>query len=307
MQKLLQKSLSGQFNDSAPLIVIVGQTASGKSALAMSIAAEYDCEIICADSRTVYREMDIGTAKPTMSDQKAVPHHLLDIVYPSERLSAHKFVQLAQKSMKDIWAKGKIPIVVGGSGMYIDALIFGYNFERKQDGVKDERTEPDELIALQQRVRDRYGADVSDDDYMNERRLRSILERGIVSSSDRSTLKYECILIGLLVDGSELKQRIEVRTSQMFDFGFVEEVTYLQKRYGELAPGLQTTGYQEVVQGLSVGLDVSDIQAAVNRSTWQLARKQRTWFKRNPFIHWVKDEAAARREIAIYMGKSDIQ
>lgn len=307
MQKSLQKSPNDRFNQPGPLIVIVGQTASGKSSLAMKIAAEYDGEIICADSRTMYRGMDIGTAKPSISDQKAVPHHLLDIVNPSERISAHKFVQLAQKTMNDIWVKDKLPIVVGGSGMYIDALVFGYSFKRKPGEATDKSLTPASLVDLQQRVRDRYGSDVSDDDYKNERRLRAILDRGIVSTSDRFALNYECICIGLQVDDIELKQRIEARTSQMFALGFVEEVIGLQARYGESAPGLQATGYREVVRGLSMGLDVLEIQTSVNRATWQLARKQRTWFKRNTYIHWVKGEASAQREVAIYMGQSEIQ
>lgn len=307
MQKSPQKYLSGQIKGSAPLIIIVGQTASGKSALAMSLAAEYDSEIICADSRTLYREMDIGTAKPSIADQKSIPHHLLDIVDPSERISAHKFVQLAQKSMHDIWAKGKVPMVVGGSGMYVDALVYGYSFERKRDDATEESFALVGLADLQQQVRDRYGSLVSDDDYKNERRLRAILDRGISNNSDRSALKYECIFIGLQIDDSVLKQRIEVRTNQMFESGFVDEVIGLRERYGESAPGLQATGYREVVQGLAMGLDVSEIKMAVKRATWRLARKQRIWFKRNPYIHWVKDETAARREIAIYMGKSEIQ
>lgn len=307
MQKSPQKYLSGQINSTGPLIIIVGQTASGKSALAMSLAAEYDSEIICADSRTLYRGMDIGTAKPSIADQKSIPHHLLDIVDPSERISAHKFVQLAQKSMHEIWANGKIPIVVGGSGMYVDALVYGYTFERKRDDATEESLALVGLAGLQQRVRDRYGSQVTGDEYKNERRLRAILDRGISSNSDRSALKYECIFIGLQIDDSVLKQRIEVRTNQMFESGLVDEVIGLRERYGESAPGLQATGYREVVQGLAMGLDVSEIKVAVRRATWQLARKQRTWFKRNPYIHWVKDETAARREIAIYMGKSEIQ
>lgn len=306
LQKSPRKSKSALFNRSGPLVVIVGQTASGKSALAMQIAKKHDGEIVCADSRTVYKGMDIGTAKPPKADQKKVQHYLLDIVDPSERMSAHDFVRLSKKALNSIWSRNKLPIVVGGSGMYIDALIFGYTF-RNNDVVPLKRYEQMSLSQLQSEAKQRFGGVISEQDYKNPRRLQALLQRGFASNNDRSALNLDCLVLGLELSDGVLKERIRLRTKEMFTDGFTNEVKRLLKKYPPSAPGLQATGYREVVDGLENGLDKDKIAQAVERATWQLARKQRTWFRRNKHIQWMQSSDQAIREVSIYLEQSKLQ
>mgnify|MGYP000858150630 CR=1 FL=1 len=303
LQKSQQKLQNEQLKQTGPLICIVGQTASGKSALAMQLAKHYDGEIVCADSRTMYRKMDIGTAKPSNADRKIVRHHLLDIVDPSERVSAHSFVQLAKKAIKAAWRRNKVPIVVGGSGLYIDALLFDYAFRSTLDTVENDVDSGLDLMQLQAEVRARYRDGVSQEDFRNPRRLAQILKRGLASDQDRHDIKYDCLIIGLEVEAETLRARITARTYQMLEAGLKEEVISIRDEYGEHAPGLQSTGYREMLQSS----DEATIAQRINAATWQLARKQRTWFRRNPYIRWCQSEDEAHTLVATYLAQSPLQ
>ncbi len=246
-------------NHQSPLLVIVGQTASGKSDLAMRLAEKLDGEIICADSRTVYKGMEIGTAKPSSDDQARVPHHLLDVVLPNETFTVVQFKKQADAAIKDIVLRGKIPILVGGSGLYIDSVIYDYQFP----------------------------APGSSRDVTNPR------HKAAQVSATKKPLRTNTLIIGIELPEAELKQRILERIEGMVEQGFIAEVSQLTAKYGPDIPPLQAPGYQAVNRYLQGELSLAEARAAFAHSDYTLARKQRTWFKRNSHIAWFTDQTAA--------------
>ncbi len=223
-----------------PLIVIVGPTASGKTSVAIELAKRLDGEIICADSRTVYKGMDIGTAKPTSDEQAQVPHWGIDLVSPGKRFTAADFKLYAERKIGEIRARGKTPMLVGGTGLYIDSVIFNFDFTNHKQHGDDWRQGPRERM----------------------------------------------IIAGIAVRREILRQRIYERVEQLFSNGVVEEATKLGKKYGWDAPAMTGNIYPIVHSYL--GKEV-DLEAAVDKSTtqdWQLAKRQMTWFRPNPFIQW---------------------
>lgn len=238
----------------APLIVIVGPTASGKTALAIEVAQKFDGEIICADSRTVYKYMDIGTAKPTNVERELVSHHLLDVVEPDEHFTVVDFKKLAKESIHDIHDRGKLPIMVGGSGLYIDAVLFDFEFAPKD--AKRDSTNPRHLDKSEPQIR--HG------------------------------MRDNTLLIGLNPDLEVIKQRITDRVDEMLSQGFENEVRYLYSKYGDGTKALQAPGYRafrDYIIENKISLD--EAKAQFIRNDYLLARRQRTWFKRNKSIHWL--------------------
>jgi tRNA dimethylallyltransferase len=236
------------------LIVIVGPTASGKSDLAMMIAKKFNGEIIAADSRTIYKGMDIGTAKPSTKDRKEVPHWGLDIVDPGQPFSAYKFKKYAKEVIADVQNRDKLPILVGGTGLYIDAVLFDYQFS-SPGNERDEQN--------------------------SRHRKRGSYE---VSSHDLEPSVY---LVGLKVEPKELKKNIDRRAEKIFSSGVVEESRQLLEKYGE--EKLEKTGgivYKVCPRLLRGEIQPPEALQLFKTADWQYARRQRTWFKRNKFIHW---------------------
>jgi tRNA dimethylallyltransferase len=269
------------------LIVIVGPTASGKTSLAIDIAKKYEGEIICADSRTIYRGMDIGTAKPTIKEQQEIKHYLLDILDPGQKFSAADFKEACNEAVKEILHRGKLPIIVGGSGLYLDAYLYDYQF-RDNDKSTIDTTEMSELelIELANKM---YPQEMSEIDSKNIQRVEQLIERGPVNKEDRKVIKIECKIIGLNPEKPNLKQNIELRTKEMLNKGFVQEVEQLQAKYGKECPSLQTIGYKQVNGMLNGNLEQNDVENTINKATIDLAKRQITWFKRNKSIEWVKN------------------
>lgn len=250
----------------SPLVVIVGETASGKSSLALKLAKKFDGEIISADSRTIYKGMDIGTAKPGELEQTQVRHHLLDIVEPDRIFNAAEFKNLATSAIEDIHRRGKLPIMVGGTGLYVDAIL--YDFAFSQPG--------------------------SERDPKNPRHLKST---GTIS---RRTLRPNTLIIGLKADRDELEKRIEKRVEAMFKRGLVSEVERLSNVYGWEAPGLQAIGYKE----FKTGQTPEETKMNIIRHTLQYAKRQRTWFKRNKSIHWKEKQIEAVELTTTFLNKN---
>lgn len=268
------------------IITIVGPTACGKSQVAMAIATEFDAEIICADSRTIYRGMDIGTAKPSDRDRQKVPHHLLDIVEPGQNYTVAQFVVDASAVITDIQARNKRAIIVGGSGMYVDALLYDYQF-RNSTGVEQayvETLSETELIELAQKL---YPQASSNYVLQNRRRVEQLLMRGPSNSADRSTQKLSTTIVGIVLNKDDLQINIANRTNSMLNNGFVQEVDKLVKKYGHLALFDETIGYKQVLGFLEGGVSESDLAPSINIATRQYAKRQLTWFKRNKAIIWV--------------------
>ncbi len=274
------------------LLVIVGPTASGKTSLAIDIAKEYDGEIICADSRTIYKGMDIGTAKPSKEERQEIRHHILDIIEPGMVFSAADFKKACAEAVEDIRSRGKLPIIVGGSGMYIDAYLFDYQFRSSKSEVDVSEMTDDQILDIANKT---YPEAMKDIDHRNIQRVVQLLERGPVDKSDTKMLKIKCKVVGINPEILILKQNIEGRTKQMLSNGFVQEVESLRKKYGAECSTLQTIGYKQVNALLNGKLDLNDVENTINRATQNLAKRQITWFKRNKAIDWVQNSDKAKK------------
>ncbi len=266
------------------LLVVVGETASGKSALALKLAQQFDGEIICADSWTVRREVDIGTAKPSVAEQAMVPHHLLDVAGPCEDFTAAVFQRLANQAIKDIADGGKLPIMVGGTGLYIDGVLYNYGF--LPAGDRGERTtlnemSTDELLAKI----DELGIDPSDVDKRNKRRLIRLIETDGARPS-RQELRANTLIIGLRPDREELKQKIISRTDAMLADGLEAEVRQLSQRYGWGCEALKGVGYAQWRGYFEGTQTLAETRQKIIKATLDLAKRQRTWFKRNNCVQW---------------------
>ena len=271
-----------------PLIVIVGQTASGKSAIAMEIARRFNGEIICADSRTVYKGMDIGTAKPNTIDQAEIRHHVIDIVEPDQVFTAADFKRLALEAIADIGGRGKLPVMVGGTGLYIDGVIFDFAFLLPVQTEERERLQQLSVLELQQKLRDQ-GITLPENSNNPRHLIRALETNGAVPV--KSGLRSNTLVIGIEKSKIELTESIKRRTAVMIEKGLKAEVEKLADKYGWEAPGLSAVGYKEWKQHSSL----EEAEQAINHNSLQYAKRQRTWFRRNPNINWVKNSAEAVR------------
>lgn len=266
------------------LLVIVGETASGKSDLALKIAKRYRGEIISADSWTVYRGFDIGTSKPTITQQKAVKHHLIDIREATEGFNAPMFKDMAEKTIKDIQGRGKLPILVGGTGLYIDSLLYDYGFLDNSSPRERRRLDSMDLNDLLKAAA-RQGIDLSDIDIRNKRRvIRAIENQG--QKPTKGGLRPGALIIGLQVDNQELLGRIQKRTDQMIKAGLQQEVKALADKHGWDAEPMKGVGYRQWREYFEGHQTIDETRQRIISATMGLAKRQRTWFKRSQNIHW---------------------
>lgn len=268
----------------APLLTVVGETASGKSALALRLAKQYNGELICADSWTVRRDMNIGTAKPSADEQAAARHHLLDVVAPDEDFTAAVFKQLATEAIDDITSRGKLPILVGGTGLYVDGVLFDFSF--LPEGRPGEREVLNALTIPELLARiDAAGLDTSSVDIRNKRRLIRLLETNGAEPAQKA-LRGNTLIIGLQPERDELRDRIARRVDAMLAAGLEQEVRQLSQRYGWGCEGLKGIGYREWQDYFLGSQSLELTRQRIISSTMGLAKRQRTWFKRNKSIHW---------------------
>ncbi len=267
-----------------PVVVIVGPTASGKTSLAIDIAKQYDGEIICADSRTIYKEMTIGTAKPTMQDQQGIPHWGIDLVTPDERYTVAEFKQYADEKIADIRARQKLPLLVGGTGLYIDAVVFDYKFPSplsQNQRLQLEDLTPEELYEY---------CNINNIslpfDRHNKRRLIHAISTKHEEPKKNILPMGNSIIVGIATKKIVLNDRINQRAEQMFDDGVVKEATQLGKKYGWETEAMTASIYQIVQLYLVGGLSLQETVDKFTTKDRQLAKRQMTWFRRNPSIEW---------------------
>lgn len=266
-----------------PLIVILGPTASGKTAYAIRLARLIGGEVICADSRTVYRGMDIGTAKPTEPERAGVLHWGLDLIEPDQRYSLYDFQRYAMAKIAEIRQRQHVPLLVGGSGLYINSVIYDY---RLAGGDYDlatraelEKLPSDELRQLAIKQGAKLPRDLD-----NKRRLIRSLETGGVSNNC-GYLSRHTVVIGIAVDKEKLSQRISGRAEQMLERGLVDETDRLIARYGMVEP-LRRNAYGVVAKYLTGQIYEAELIEQISTKDRQLAKKQLTWW-RNP--RWASD------------------
>lgn len=266
------------------IIIIVGETASGKSSLALQLAQRFDGEIICADSSTVRRQASIGTAKPTADEQALVAHHLVDIIDPDQDFSAAKFQKLARAAVTDISSRSKLPIVVGGTGLYIDALLYDYSFLPSVSQESREELNSLDLEQLLDLIEDK-GYELGTIDTRNQRRLIRFIETGGVQPT-KQVMRQNTLVLGLEADRAVLHQRIAERVDAMLKQGLVQEVKALADSYSWRCQALTAVGYSQWQDYFSGDKTIEETRQSIVKATRDLAKRQRTWFKRNKSIQW---------------------
>lgn len=264
-------------------IFIVGPTASGKSAMALEIAQKHNGEIICADSRTIYRGLDIATAKPSKEERDQVAHYGIDVVDPDQAYSAAQFQRDAQSWISLINSKDKLAIVVGGTGLYIDGLLYGYEFGKPADEVGRKKLENYSVEALQFIVK-KQKIEMPENS-RNKRYLIRAIEQGGINRR-KSQLLPGSVVIGLKPPKEVLNERIEKRANGMVSSGAIYEAVWLYKTFGSHAPGARAPFYKAFEPYVNGAATLEECLSTFIRLDKQLAKRQLTWFKRNPDIAW---------------------
>jgi tRNA dimethylallyltransferase len=282
------------------VIAVIGPTASGKTALSIVLAKRFGGEIVSADSRQIYRGMDIGTAKPTVAERRAIPHHLIDIKYPDEDYTVATYQRDAIAAISGAAARGALPILVGGTGLYVRAVL--ENLVIPKTAANPElraRIEKDiarlgleamfkRLVAL-----DPEAANVVDP--KNPRRIVRALEVAITTGEPFTAQRkkneplYNALVLGFNPPAEVLRKRINQRVDEMMRAGLVDETVALIKKYGRSPVACDAIGYREVIAHLDGTLTLEGAIAAIKLNTWHYAKRQMTWFKRTPGVRWVKN------------------
>jgi len=284
-----------------PVIVLLGATATGKSSLAVDMACELGddgrpAEVVNADSMLVYRGMDIGTAKPTMAERRGVPHHLIDIMDISEPASVALFQGLARDVIAACRRRGVIPIVVGGSALYLHAIIDQFEFPPTSHTLRTRLTDEMDAIgveAMYDRLRSLDPQAASGIEPNNSRRIVRALESIQLTGTFRSTLPEwtyaldDVVQIGLDIDRAEMDARIAARVRKMWDQGFVSEVQdLLQHDLRESPTASRAIGYRQIIDYLDGEITEQQAKESTVVKTRQFSRKQLSWWRRDPRVHW---------------------
>ncbi len=292
-----------ELNNTNILPVILGPTASGKTELSLRLAEVYDCEIISADSRQIYRYMDIGTSKPDKSILESIPHHFIDILNPDENYSAGKFEHYGRIAIEAIRSRNHIPIVVGGTGLYIKALCEGlFNFsdpEQNQDIRKKLESELNEIgrDAFYEKLRAIDPITAAKYSDKNPRRIMRALEfyenTGIPLSEAQNEnntqgIQYDCLYFGISMERDNLYERINKRCEIMWGHGLIEETSkLLAMGYSKDLNSMNTIGYKEAIQYLEGKLRYDEGLELFKKNTRHFAKRQLTWFRKNEKIRWI--------------------
>jgi len=301
------------------VLILIGPTAVGKTDLSIELAQTLHCEIISADSRLFYRGMDIGTAKPTVEQQQMVPHHLIDIAEPDQVISLSIFQQMALQQIAEIGGRGKIPLIVGGTGQYIKAITEGWEIPPQ---------EPDERLrsaiekwggkigvaSLHQKLAIIDPAAAQKIEYQNIRRTVRALEvifltgKRFSEQKQKKTPQFNFWMIGLNCPRVELYARIDERIEKMFAEGLVEETEkLLALGFDSANPNLSAIGYREVGEYLAGKTSLADAKAMMKKKTREFVRRQANWFKlSDPSIHWYEMESNVKDQILCDLKESEI-
>lgn len=288
--------------DKLKVIVIAGPTASGKTKLAIELAKRINGEIISADSMQIYKDMTIGTAKPLPDEMDGIKHHLIDFVSPDERYSVAEFKKDAEKKIEEILADKKTPIVVGGTGLYIDALVYGIEYpdvnldeEYRNQLLEIANTEEglNQLYKQAKMIDELAAQKISPND---KKRIIRIIElynatgktkTELEVESRKNGVKYDYKVFAINMDREKLYERINLRVDMMINNGLIEEVEYILKKYKKFPTAMQGLGYKEVVEFLNGQLSKDEMIEKVKQETRRYAKRQLTWFRKNKEIVWV--------------------
>jgi tRNA dimethylallyltransferase len=287
------------YSFSKPLVVIVGPTAVGKTQISIQLAERFEGEIVSADSRLLYRGMDIGTAKPSLADRQRVPHHLIDIVNPDQVWSLALYQRAAYQAINDIHARGKLPFLVGGTGQYIRSIIQGWEIpsQHPNDQMREileawgNKIGPRELHRRLMQIDPQAGSKIEP---MNLRRTIRALEVIFSTGEKFSEQKrkegtnFGLLIVGLIIPREALYRRIDERIKGMLNGGLIDEVrSLLNQGFSKDLPTFSAIGYRQVIEYLNGQISIDEAEMEMKRLTRQFVRRQANWFKQDdPSIHW---------------------
>lgn len=296
------------------IIAIIGPTAVGKTALSFKLAERFQTELVSADAYQVYKGMDIGTAKATKDELATYRHHLIDIIEPNEDFSAAAFQEAARTTIEDLHERGKIPILVGGTGLYVQSLLEGYEFKAKHHSKEERQAASSRIAALSEEelkayITEKTGYEPPDwhELLSNSHRLVRLvgaIEKGegaaAVMPQKAGGPLYHAFVIGLSLPRQVLYERIEKRIDAMIESGWIDEVQQLlQDGVLPEAQAMKAIGYKELVLYLDGQLSLEAASELIKKRTRHFAKRQMTWFKRMPYIRWYeKDDFVTEDELA---------
>lgn len=283
------------------VIVICGPTASGKTALSIELAKKINGEIISSDSMQIYKYMDIGTAKPSKGEMQGIKHYLLDFVEPNQRYSVAEFKKDAESAIEEILAKGKIPIVVGGTGLYVDSLIYGIEYQdieldEKYRQELEERTQKEGLEKLYDEAKKIDPQAMEKISKNDQKRILRVLEIYKATGKNKTEqeiqsrkngVKYDYKVFAINLDREILYDRINKRVDIMIEQGLIQEVEKLLKRYSVFPTAMQGLGYKEVAEYLQGITSKEEMIEKLKMETRRYAKRQITWFKKNKQTIWI--------------------
>ena len=271
------------------VIAVVGPTASGKTAYAVNLAEKIGGEIVSADSRLVYKGFDIGTAKPSVEERKGIPHYMIDIAEPEDDYSAGLYVDAAKKIIKDIKSRGKIPIIAGGTGLYLNVLLMNYDLPRVAPDyeLREKLRQEVDLSGILAEFDPETAQLIDKNDRKKLIRAIEIVKvTGEPIRRRKNDSEYEVEWIGLNYPREVLYDRINKRVDLMFETGLIDETKRLLEKHGRIPNLLYTIGYQEVIQYLDGLLTLDEAVDKLKQNTRRYAKRQLTWFRKNPEIMW---------------------
>lgn len=296
------------------IIAIIGPTAVGKTALSFKLAERFQTELVSADAYQVYKGMDIGTAKATKDELATYRHHLIDIIEPNEDFSAAAFQEAARTTIEDLHERGKIPILVGGTGLYVQSLLEGYEFKAKHHSKEERQAASSRIAALSEEelkayITEKTGYEPPDWHELLSNSHRLVRLVGAIEKGDGAAAVmpqkaggplYHAFVIGLSLPRQVLYERIEKRIDAMIESGWIDEVQQLlQDGVLPEAQAMKAIGYKELVLYLDGQLSLEAASELIKKRTRHFAKRQMTWFKRMPYIRWYeKDDFVTEDELA---------
>lgn len=297
------------------VVVICGPTASGKTSLSIELAKKINGEIVSCDSMQIYKEMNIGTAKPTLEEMQGIKHYMIDIVSPNERYSVADYKKQAKQAIREILEKGKVPIVVGGTGLYVDSLIYEIEYqdiefdkeyrEKLEERVKQEGLE--ELYKEAEKIDPEAIQKISKND---QKRILRILEIYNATGknktqqeieSRKNEVEFDYKVYAISWDREKLYDRINQRVDIMINQGLIEEVKEICSKYNEFPTAMQGLGYKEVVEYLEKKCTKEEMIEKIKMETRRYAKRQLTWFRKNKQTIWLDGQEKIQNNIKIIL------
>ena len=287
------------------VIFILGPTASGKTSVAIELAKRIGGEIISADSRAFYTGMDIATAKPSIKERQGIKHWGIDLINPGKKYSIAEFKVYCEEKIADIKSRGLVPIVVGGSGLYADSVIFNYDLKsrRPKEDDADAKLQKLSVFELQELIK-KKGIGFPEN-YKNKRYLIRWLENDGKMGEDRDEINPDYLVFGVYTKRDELKERIKLRIDKLFNQELIDEYINLNNSYPGALESITTNYYPIIKRYLNKEIDLNEAKELAYYADWHLAKRQLTWLKRNKYIKWYKkDEIVDQIGASIHINKN---